>query len=285
MAILPPIKDVNQMAYFIGYRISDIKNVCNNINDYYYEYQIVKYDKDGKPKMKNGKVEKRITMPSKDKLKDMQDNLKKHVFSKIEYPTHIHGSVKKRSNITNAIAHKGKKYKFRTDIKGFFDNITPKMVYQMFIEQGFNSGIAHYLTKITTFKGKVPQGTSTSSDIANLVFLKIDALLLEFCKKHDITYTRYVDDLTFSSPKDFKDKKLEIISFITENGFKISHKKTNYNSLSSVTGLIVGNNSIDVPTEYKEKMKSCENKTKEQIVGLWQYYYNVRKTNSPKMIK
>lgn len=285
MVIFPPIKDVNQMAYFVGYRISEIEKVCNNINDYYYEYEIIKYDKGGKPKMKNGQFEKRITIPSKGELKKMQDNLKKHVFSKIEYPKHIHGSVKKRSNITNAITHKGKKYKFRTDIKAFFDNITHKMVYQMFIEQGLNSGIAHYLTKITTFKGKVPQGTSTSSDIANLVFLKIDNLLLEFCKEYDITYTRYVDDLTFSSPKDFKDKTLNIISLVAQNGFKISHKKTNYNSLSSVTGLMVGNNAIDVLVEYKQKMNDNENKTEEQMIGIRQYYNNVRKSNLPKVRK
>lgn len=91
----------------------------------------------------------------------------------------------------------------------------------------FFSTFSHWLTNITTWKHELPQGTPTSTHIANLVFLKtIHAELINFCNKNNITYTRYVDDLTFSSQQDFKSHLNEILSIVTKNDFKLSYRKT-----------------------------------------------------------
>ena len=59
------------------------------------------------------------------------------------------------------------------------------------------------LTHLTTNNYALPQGTPTSTAIANIVFLPIDNKLIDYCIQKKLTYTRYVDDLVFSSHFDF----------------------------------------------------------------------------------
>ena len=66
-------------------------------------------------------------------------------------------------------------------------------------------------------------------------------------------HTRYVDDLVFSSHFDFKEKVLDIIQFILDDGFRISVKKTIYTSGSlEITGVLTKQNVLDATDEYKE---------------------------------
>ena len=93
------------------------------------------------------------------------------------------------------------------------------------------------LTKLTTYKGHVPQGAPTSTYIANLVFTKTGNELAQLAKEYNITFTSFVDDLTFSSCCDFHFLVPTIIDIITRNGFIISHQKTFYQShCPSITG-------------------------------------------------
>ena len=71
-----------------------------------------------------------------------------------------------------------------------------KVVFNALITQGFRPTIAHYITKLTTFKGQVPQGTATSTSLVNLVFFhNVDLKLNKYCTLNEITYSRFVDDI------------------------------------------------------------------------------------------
>jgi RNA-directed DNA polymerase len=64
--------------------------------------------------------------------------------------------------------------------------------------------------------------------------------LQEYAALNNLTFTSFIDDLTFSSPTDFKEKTQSILDSVISDGFKISHKKTNYKSkLPTITGIIV----------------------------------------------
>jgi RNA-directed DNA polymerase len=89
----------------------------------------------------------------------------------------------------------------------------------------FSPHLAHWLTKLTTWDHELPQGTPTSTHIANLVFLDTDIQLINLCNANNITYTRYVDDLTFSSPQDFKHLLNDILNIVIVNDFKLSYRK------------------------------------------------------------
>lgn len=221
-----------------------------SVLDYHYTEKIEeKIDsKTGKPKTYlDGTIKQRVIRPSKKRLKLIQSKIKDRILSKIELPSNVHGGVKKKSNITNAKPHQGNKYVFVTDLKDFYPSIKSKKVHDLFIELGFNKQFAFYITKLTTWKGELPQGTPTSTHISNIFFLKTDYELIKICNDNNITYTRYVDDLTFSSQQDFQDLIPHFLSVIKESGMKISYRKTNYQGNQNITGIVVLLHKIDAP--------------------------------------
>ncbi len=269
------IQKPKHLAYTLDFDLDVIKHVIENIDRYYYKKIEPKTNDDKTPKMKNGEPVNRILYPSKDLLKEIQVKIKDKILSKIPLLSHIHGGVTKKSNITNAKKHQGKKYFFCTDLQGFFPSVNHMYVYNMFINNSFSADVSHLLTLLTTYKGCLPQGTPTSPHLANLVFLPIDKVLLEFCKEKKIVYTRFVDDLSFSSQTDFKDKTPNIIQIICDNGYNISHKKTFYKvGPTLVTGIKVKNNCLDVRKDQRKKLvdNSISQKSKE---GLSRYIQSV----------
>lgn len=270
------IKTKKHLAFELKVDITEIDYIISNIDSFYYQKETVKYKEDGNPKTKNGIIQKRVLNPSIKRLKVIQKRLLKNILQKLEIPDYAYGAIKGKDNISNAKRHQGKKYIFTTDLTNFFPSINHKQVFEMFTSFDFSPTVSRYLTKLTTYKGKLPQGAPTSPIVANLVFVKIGKRLQEFATENNLTFTSFVDDLTFSSPADFKDKTKEILDAVIADGFKISHKKTNYKTkLPIVTGVIVKNNNLDLPTEFKDKLKATESQSKERLDGLKRYYKRV----------
>jgi len=264
----------------IGCKPAEVEYISIHIDDYYKEWTEKKLDKitgDFK-RYKDGTLKQRIIRPSLNRLKSIQRTIKKKILEPITLPENIKGGVKGGSNIANAKPHQGNKFQFTTDLQNYFPSIKYKRVYDTFVSLGFSHHIAHWLTLLTTWKYELPQGTPTSTHIANLVFLDTDKELIVFCKKHGITYTRYVDDLTFSSQQDFKQILNEILQIILRSGFKISYRKTKYSGGQIITGIQVFNNYIDAPPAVKEKA-FAELKSSSITKPYSNYLNNIRKTN------
>jgi RNA-directed DNA polymerase len=152
-------------------------------------------------------------------------------------------------------------------------------VYTTFLELGLSNHFAHWLTKLTTWKYELPQGTPTSTHIANLVFLETDKIILALCEKHGLIYTRYVDDLTFSSQVDFKPLLNDILEIIMDGGYKINYRKTKYKGFQTITGIDVFNNFIDAPEKIKKKALA-ENQSDKKIKPYSNYLNSIRRTNT-----
>ena len=80
-------------------------------------------------------------------------------------------------------------------------------------------------------KRVLPIGFVTSPIISNIIFRKLDIQIQKFCHNKKIIYTRYADDMIFSSEKDFSFihsktfiKEIEIILF--QMKFKLNKEKT-----------------------------------------------------------
>jgi len=274
------IKTIKHLNYVLGCNTNELEKILSNIDKYYYEKREIKYDKNGKPRLdKNGNIEVRIITPSKGELKSLQKIIHRKILTKIMLPENIKGSVKGSDSIKNAKFHQGNKYKFATDLKKFFPSISHYDVMKMLLENGFSKKVASIITKLTTYKGKLPQGTPTSPTIANLVFLPIDYQIIDFCRINDIKYTRYVDDLSFSAKHDFQQETLILLKLVKKGGFKISHKKTFYTSgIAEFTGIVVGNNTINIPERIRKKLER-DDLTEDQVKGLTMYKERVTKTN------
>jgi len=269
------IKTCKHLAYELKVELSEIDHIIDNIDNFYYQKENIKMKDNGEPKIKNGIIQKRVLNPSIKRLKVIQKRLQKNILQKLTIPDYAFGAIKGKDNISNAKKHQGKKYIFTTDLTNFFPSVNHYQVFEMFLSFDFSPTVSRYLTKLTTYKGKLPQGAPTSPIVANLVFVKTGKRLQQIAKENNLTFTSFVDDLTFSSPTDFKDKIQDILNAVIEDGFKISHKKTNYKTkLPTVTGVIVKNNNLDLPKNYKDKMKD-ETQSMERQTGLKRYHDRV----------
>jgi len=235
---------------------AELSEVLKDLDKFYYEKVELKIDrKTGLPKLKNGNPQFRRIRPSRGALRRIQDALKNNILNKINMPEYVQGSVKGKSNITNAAKHFGNRYFFLTDLKNFFPSITHSAVYKTFCARGFLPEVSSLIAKLTTYKGTVPQGIPTSSSIANIVFLPIDKKILSLLPENIITYTRYVDDLTFSSKGDFKELVQPILEMIEKNGFKYSNKKTNYKAKDPyITGIKLEKKRMTVAGSLKSQI-------------------------------
>jgi RNA-directed DNA polymerase len=269
------IRTGRHLAYVLKVELSEIDHIIKNIDNFYYQKEKIKKNDNGEPKVKNGIIQKRVLNPSIKRLKVIQKRLQKNILQKLTIPDYAFGAIKGKDNISNAKRHQGKKYIFTTDLTNFFPSINHKQVFEMFDSFDFSPTVARILTKLTTYKGKLPQGAPTSPIVANLVFVKTGKRLQEIAIENNLTFTTFVDDLTFSCPTDFKDKIQDILDALVEDGFKISHRKTNYKTKRpTVTGIIVKNNNLDLPEEFMDKMKD-ETQSIERLTGLKRYHERV----------
>lgn len=277
------LNEFKKICAIVGFKPSDIELILGNLENYYKEWIEKKIDKKtGLPKKYlDGTEKQRIIRPSQKELKVIQTRIKNKILAPVKLPAFVHGGIKSRSNITNAKPHQGNKYIFTTDLQDFYPNISSQKVYDTFCTF-FSPHYSHWLTNLTTWKYELPQGTPTSTHIANLVFLKTDSELINFCNSNGITYTRYVDDLTFSSQQDFKQLLPAILEIVTSNDFNISYRKTQYKGKQTITGINVFLNKIDAPEKILVKAKS-EVENKSETKPYTNYLNSIRKTNRKKV--
>jgi RNA-directed DNA polymerase len=163
--------------------------------------------------------------------------------------------------VANASQHVGKKHLLNIDLKDFFPNITANRLRDVFRSNifGFNDQISTALTLLTTFQGRLPIGAPTSPVISNFVCHKLDVDLIEFCQIYNLSYTRYADDLTFSSYDPITPFIVDgIVNQIENNHFEVNTKKTRLttnNRKQSVTGITV-NEKVNVDRKLLKKVRA-----------------------------
>lgn len=273
-------RQLKHLAFILKCKPTEILNLCSNIEKSYGHRDEIKQNKvTGRVKTyADGTVKKRPINTAYGRLEELQKRIKNEIFRKINFPEHIQGGVGGKTNISNAKAHQGKKYILTTDLSDCFPNVSSRMVNKAFLDLGYSNIQATWLTKLTTFNHCLPQGTRTSPYLANLCLLPLDSKLLELSKRYGITYTRYVDDLTFSSSEDFSAAISEIIDTIIDHNMKISWRKTIYSGRQNITGIDIYNNYIDATAKLKEKARQ-EISSNSEYKPINDYIGRIRKTN------
>lgn len=263
--------------------------IVNHIEQFYSEFLRYKTDKLGnkrrnKPKYSQfGEFWTRTINPPKDELKEIQKRINGYLVENVQMPSYAFGGIKRKDNIRNARFHKGQKFIFQTDLKDFFPYITHKMVYEMFVRVGFSHDVSSLLTKLTTYKGHLPQGAPTSTTIANLVFVPTGLEIQAIAEREGLRFTTFVDDVTISSQTDFKHVVPEIVDTITSHGFKISQGKTIYKSgITEVTGVKMLNNSLTVTEKFKTAFSKETDVNSPRVQGMKNYKERVAKVSASK---
>lgn len=159
-------------------------------------------------------------------LKEIQRRINVELLGTVALPEHVHGGVKGKSPLTNAARHVGKRYVLRADVKNFFPSVTNVHVFALWRTLGYSPTLARVLTKLTTYKGHLPQGAPTSTMLANLVLLPADVKIGNTVERPGGAHTRFVDDVAVSGEHP-RERINDVIGALRASGFRVSHRKLN----------------------------------------------------------
>ena len=182
------------------------------------------------------------------------------------FPNVSHAFQKGKSIFTNSKIHRNKRYVLNLDLNDFFTCFHFGRVRGFFAKnKDFQLPIevATVIAQLCCYKGCLPQGAPTSPIITNLICNILDMRLLKIAKKYLLDYTRYADDLSFSTNnKTFLDNYdaflKEISKEISVAGFSINNNKTRLqfrDSKQKVTGIIV-NKKLNIDRLYYRETKA-----------------------------
>lgn len=269
MKKLSKINTREDFAEFLGISIQYLTYILygKNNNDLYTSFKI--------PKKSGG--ERMIDAPI-GPLKYIQRKLAQKIIEHMNYMEDeyqiknkiSHGFVKNKSIITNAEIHRNKRYVLNVDLEDFFPTLHFGRVRGFFIKNKYfklDPKIATIIAQLSCHDGALPQGAPTSPIIANLIANILDLKILKLTQKYQLDYTRYVDDLSFSTnEKNFINEKKyflqELEKIINQSGFKINKNKSRIqycNSRQAVTGLTV-NQIINTKKEFRRNTRAMAHK-------------------------
>ena len=206
------------------------------------------------PKKSGG--EREITSPVT-ALKIIQQKLNEVLLNVYKPKPSVFSYVRKRSIVDNASKHKRQRYVFNIDLEDFFPSINFGRVRGLFIGKPYYipPEAATVIAQICCHNNQLPQGAPTSPIVSNMICAQMDSQLQALAMRHKCYYTRYADDMTFStSIRDFPSAIATMISLtevevggeldaiIESNGFRINKSKVRLQPRyrrQEVTGLTV----------------------------------------------
>jgi len=206
-------------------------------------------------------------------IKIIQRKLKQVLDAVYKPKPATHGFVTGRSIVSNARLHKKRRYVLNIDLENYFPTIHFGRVRGMFMGNPYNLNdeVATILAQICCHDGVLPQGAPTSPIISNMICARLDAKLQQLAKEHQCTYSRYADDITFSTNRSKFPSALahlsdigqveignELSSVIQKNGFQVNPKKTRLQvkqQRQEVTGLTV-NKYPNVQRRYVKQVRA-----------------------------
>ncbi len=216
----------------------------------------------------------RIISAPRSAIKILQQKLNQVLHSVYESKAPVHGFTLKKSVVTNASMHLRQRYILNLDLEDFFPSINFGRVRGLFLSAPYNCkpAVATVLAQICCHNNSLPQGAPTSPIISNMICAQMDSQLRRLAQKHRCIYTRYADDITFSTSLSRFPQSLaynydqfgqliigkEMKQIIEDNGFKINLNKVRLQTRShsqEVTGIIV-NSKLNVSRRYVRQIRA-----------------------------
>ncbi|HEX6903310.1 MAG TPA: retron Ec67 family RNA-directed DNA polymerase/endonuclease [Thermoanaerobaculia bacterium] len=278
LATLKAATSLGDLAKLLGFKPKAVSYIL------YKQPEATKYTTFQIPKRNGG--QRTISSPS-DRLKLLQRHLAdllQDCIDEINTATQrkdrtAHGFKRNRSIITNARQHRHRRWVFNLDLEEFFPSIHFGRVRGFLLKNrdfALHEEVATVIAQIACHENSLPQGSPCSPIISNLVANLLDMRLVKLASKVGCTYSRYADDLTFSTNKkafptaiavrvEAEDAAAhvwlpgeELRKVIERTGFQINAAKTHLmyrSSRQSVTGLVV-NEKINIRWEYRHNVRA-----------------------------
>jgi RNA-directed DNA polymerase len=281
---LPSILSLKHLAERTGVSHSELRRLVNRSNhEAYHKFSI--------QKRSGGRRFIHVPTP---KLMHVQRWIHKYILADV--PVHpashafkVGGSIKEC-----AAKHCGAKWLIKLDMADFFESVSEIQVFRLFRELGYQPFVAFQLGRLCTaptswlsprkfyrqwqvwqgnvvipefdeqLLGYLPQGAATSPSISNLVMRACDEKLSRLASAHELKYTRYSDDLSFSTrSKTFdrvsaKELVFDVYKIISEAGYRPQYRKTKIippGSRKIVLGLNVDGSRPRLQKEFKDRIR------------------------------
>lgn len=249
---LPPITSEGALPRFLGISPKTIYSIRLNSRKHYRKFDLKKRD---------GTV-REIHSP-RTYLKVIQWWLLDNLLNRVKLADNVFGFVAGRSAVQNALYHRGSTHLLNVDIQQFFPSITQEQVEHIFGRLGYDPSVAKMLADLCCMDRRVPQGAPTSPALANLVLEDLDRDLGQLAERFACRYSRYADDLTFSSHARIDEALLaEVSATVQKAGFQLKEAKTRFagrGDRMEVTGVVI-NDLLQPPRTWRKKTRATLHK-------------------------
>ncbi|MUJ21357.1 reverse transcriptase family protein [Aliivibrio fischeri] len=247
------IHDLNHISHLSGVDSLFLYDVMMRNNKPYHSFEM---------KKKNGT--RTIKVPN-DKLKVVQRVINQEVLSKIPVHWRCFSYHKGASIVKCASEHLGAQSLIKLDISDFFGSIDEFTVYKALLKLKYSPPSSFAMARLCTHPNKsgevsvLPQGAPTSPSLSNIIFFDIDCKLQKLASKNNLIYSRYADDITFSSfykmdRSTFLEIKLSVVKILNYYRFSLNKKKVRFihsGMPKFVLGINVSGTTLKLSKKYK----------------------------------
>lgn len=284
---LPPIYDFSHLAMQLSISKKTLYMMINKKEYFYSKKEILKRD---------GTI-RTLRVPAMP-LKVVQKWILEEILKKLKVSKYSMAFVPGKNGLKeSAELHNRNLFLLEMDISDFFGSISQKKVFKLFLGMGYGLDVSAILAELCTYDDSLPQGAVTSPCLANLICFNLDARLNGLCRKKDIIFSRYADDLCFSSNNRTLLNKIEpiVIKILKDEGFEANQKKTRYLSddvKKTVVGITINNKGIHVDKKLKKNVRSQifnaiknnDYTQKEKIIGTIAYISSIESGYKEKIV-
>ena len=245
---LPIIYDSEHFSELVGFKLSYIKTVVEYPKSFYWKYKIKKH---------SGGI-RGINAPLPN-LKQIQYWILENILNTRKVSPYAKAFVHGKKLKENVRFHRNRKIVIKFDVHDFFGSIHLDSVKMIFRSFGYINLVADLLAKLCCLDDVLPQGTPTSPYLSNLFMMNFDAHIARYCKEHALYYTRYADDLTFSSDSIVDELGLQNVvkTELAALGLQLNNEKTKVmprDTRQIVTGIVV-NQKLQVDKDKRRKIR------------------------------
>lgn len=274
---LPPVVTLGHLAHLTGVPYRSLRRVVERRG---FPYT---------PVHKPGKADRgprKLLAPDPD-LMAVQRWLLHHVVDLMPVHADAYAYVTGRSVADCARRHLGARWLIKIDVSDFFGSVGERRVHQVFRAHGYQPLVAFELSRLCTWDdrreeidparknrytkisayqsgwgGSLPQGAPTSGALANLVVRPMDDRLSNIAARYGLVYTRYSDDMVFSSGATFVRRSAvtmlrELTHAVQGYGFTVHPRKTRIvapGARRSVLGLLVDGDTLRLTPDFKSRV-------------------------------
>jgi len=276
---LPEINTIGDLANWLSLTVSELDWFANfwrtdastPEHRKHYQYELLE--------KRQGGV--RLIEKPKTRLKQVQQKIYHNMLSTLDTHPAAHGFCKSRNCISHASNHVGKRYVMTYDIADCFHSINWPRVKAVFLQLGYATEVAAYLTALCTHRVQLdyktrrlfdhaqqellkqrhlPQGVPTSPALANAVLNRLDRRLSGLANTLEMDYSRYADDIAMSSHsiRDWRFLEPLIGGICIDEGVSLNYKKTRIkrsHQKQRLVGIVV-NSEPNIDRQYFDELKA-----------------------------